>query len=104
YVIRDNQFLYVNQTFANIFGYTREELIASVKPLDLVSEQDRHRVGQSITDRMEGAAQTVHHTWQGIRKDGKTVVVESYGARIDWQGAPAVMGTLLDVTDRTLAH
>ncbi|MDH7502816.1 MAG: PAS domain S-box protein [Verrucomicrobiota bacterium] len=104
YAIRGNQFLYVNQPLANIFGYTREELIASVKPLDLVSEQDRHRVGQSITDRMEGSAQTVHHTWHGIRKDGKTVVVESYGARIDWQGAPAVMGTLLDVTDRTLAH
>ncbi len=103
YVISGDRVLFVNKTLADTFGYTREELLTSVKPLDLVSEQDRHRVAKAIADRMNGVADMARHKWEGVRKDGRRIFIESYGARIEWQGFTAIIGTLRDITEEVRA-
>lgn len=83
-----------------MFGYSVEEVLRDQSPLDLVAPEDRDRVRRSIRERMEGEASRVHYQFRGLRKDGSTFDVEARGYSLEFQGEPAVGGTLLEVTER----
>ncbi len=44
YLIQDGKFRYVNPMLAQAFGYTPDELIDRLGPLDLVHPEDRDRI------------------------------------------------------------
>jgi len=100
YVFREQRFLYVNPAFARIFGYPRERILRDFSPLDLIHPDDRPLVAERIRQRMEGELDAVHYTFRGLREDGATIFCEAIGRRIDYGGQPAVIGTLLDITQR----
>ncbi|MDP1589786.1 MAG: histidine kinase dimerization/phospho-acceptor domain-containing protein, partial [Prosthecobacter sp.] len=39
-----------------------------------------------------------------LRKDGQVIDVEAHGGRVDYNGRPAILGTLLDITERKQAE
>lgn len=98
YLIQDGKFRYVNPALARIFGYTPDELIDRLGPLDLTHPEDRPLVAQNI--RLEGEVDSAHYTFRGLRKDGSAVYCEVFGRRVEYQGRPAILGTLLDITER----
>lgn len=100
YLYDAEHFLYVNPAMAAIFGYSSEELVGRMNPLDLVHPADRALVSENIRRRLQGEVRSIRYRFRGQRKDGSTVYLEAHGARIDYQGRPAVVGTLLDVTER----
>jgi len=100
YLIQDGEFEYVNPRLAAIFGYTQEELLSDVTPFDLVVESDHEKLRRNIRLRVEGEEDDLHYTLRGRRKDGEEIEVEVHGGRIDFRGEPAIMGTLIDVTER----
>ncbi len=100
YVIQDDRFLYVNPRMAEIFGYTPEEMIETCSVSDAVCEEDRALVQEHIQKRLDGEVLTVHYNFRGVRKDGSQIFVEVLGNRTDYEGEPAVLGTLLDITAR----
>jgi PAS domain S-box-containing protein len=100
YLIRGDRFLYVNPRLAEIFGYTAEEILSGKWPTDLVVEEDRERVQEKIRKRLSGEVESEHYTFRGLRKDGRTIEVEVLGSRTEMDGEAAVVGTLLDVTER----
>ena len=104
YLVQDWVFRYVNSAFARIFGYQPEELIDKLSPLDLVHPDDRAMAKKNIQERIEGRVPHVHSVCKGLRKDGATIWCEAYGSRIDYEGKPAVVGTLLDITERKRAE
>lgn len=103
YLIRAATFLYVNPTFERIFGYSATEL-ASVRVMDLVAAEDRVLMEANIRRRLEGEALEESYTFRGVRRDGRVFDVETYGAGIQWEGEPAIIGMLLDVSHRTEAE
>lgn len=103
YLVQDDRFRYVNPRFAEIFGYGRDELIGGSVP-ELVDLADRDRVRENIRRRVEGEVDALHFQFRGRRKDGSPLQVEVHGSRTDVQGRPAVIGTLLDVTERKRAE
>jgi PAS domain S-box-containing protein len=105
YIIQDERLCYVNPKFAEIFGYTPEEITETLRSgKQLVSEKDRARVRAKIQRRLRGKAKTLHYTFQGRRKDGALIDVEVYGSVMALNDKPAVIGTLLDITDRKRAE
>ncbi len=100
YLIQDGLFRYVNQELARLFGYTPEELIDRKGPLDLTAPEDRMLVQENLRRRLEGEVKSVHYTFRGLRKDGSTFEVEVFGAATMYRGRPAILGTLLDITER----
>ncbi len=104
YVIQDDRYQYVNPKLAEIFGYSVEEMLAMESVMDLVAEEDRQTVQDSIRRRIEGELQTIRYTFRAIRKDGDQLELEVHGAGTEFQGRPAVIGTLLDITDRKRAE
>jgi PAS domain S-box-containing protein len=104
YVIQDGLFRYVNPRLAQAFGYTPDELIDRLGPSDLVSPEDRDRIGEIIRRRLAGEGMPSRSEFEGLCKDGSIIHVESLSRQVEYQGRPAVMGTLLDVTERWLAE
>ncbi len=103
YLIQDGTFLYVNPRLAEIFGYTPQEIISDKRKEDLVIEEDRARVAENIQKRLDGELERIHYTFRGQHKDGRTIHVETLGSRAEIRGKPAIVGTLLDITERVHA-
>lgn len=105
YIIQDGRFRYVNPGFAAIFGYdSAEALIDRVPVVDLVSPEDRARVVENVRYRVQDEVTDIHYGFVGVCRDGSRVDVEVHGRRFDYQGHPAVIGLILNVTDRTRAE
>ena len=100
YVIRENRFLYVNPRFAEMFGYTQDELISQVHVVDTIFEEDRETVRENIRRRMEDEVQSLHYTFRAIKKSGELMDIEVLGSRTTYDGVPAVIGSALDITER----
>jgi PAS domain S-box-containing protein len=104
YVIQNDSFAYVNPQFAEIFGYSRDELLSRLPVLSAVHEPDRALVARNLRERLTGQAQTIRYAFRGRRKDGRVIEVEVHGTRIDWNGQAAILGTLVEITERKQAE
>lgn len=105
YVIQDNYFRYVNPVFATTFGYeSPEQVIDRIPVSDLVSPEDRVRVAENIRKRLEAETKDTRDTFTGLRIDGSRIDLDVYGCAFTYQGRPAVIGLILDVTARLAAQ
>ncbi len=104
YIIREGRFIYVNPGFQEIFGYTMDEILAMPSILELVAESDRHIVADNVRMRLAGAVQSLHYSFTGRKKDGARIDVEVHGSAIDFEGKKAIIGVLLDITERRRAE
>jgi len=100
YIIQDGKFVYVNPELGKILGYSVEELYELPVFLDVVHEDDRELVRSNIQKRITGEIEAIRYSFRCRKKDGQVIYVEVHGSRIEWEGKPAVIGTLLDVTDK----
>jgi PAS domain S-box-containing protein len=101
YLIRDNLFGYVNPKLAQIFGYTVDEIINKLGPKDLVFQEDKQIVEENIRKRINGEIQSANYVFRGSKKDGSEIYIEVFGSRTLVDNKPSVIGTLLDITDKT---
>jgi len=104
YVVSNERFAYVNSRFGEIFGYSVDEVRALESVDALVHPDDRHVMERNLKMRIDGSIETIRYGMRGIRKDGSICDIEVQGKRIEWDGSPAVMGVLLDVTERRQAQ
>jgi PAS domain S-box-containing protein len=98
YLIQDGVFKYVNPKFAELWGYDIDELIGR-SPLEFVHPDDREKVRINIERRIKGEIDSVNYKLRMMRKDGEVRYNEVYGSRTTYQGKPAVIGTLIDITE-----
>lgn len=97
YVIQDDRFRFVNARFADIFGYTVEEL--ENRPfLDVVADEDKPLVASKVRSKITGEEPVTTYGFRGRRRDGGVVYVEVMSSRTTFLGRPAVQGTLVDLT------
>jgi diguanylate cyclase (GGDEF)-like protein/PAS domain S-box-containing protein len=102
YVIQGERFRYVNPKLGEILGYAPQELVgAEVAPL--VVEGDRAGVLARLRGLLVGHA-PAPYAFRAIRKDGDIVDVEAHESATDLEGGSAVIGSLLDVSDRRRAE
>jgi PAS domain S-box-containing protein len=105
YVIQDEGIVYVNSTLAQMFGYQPEEIMAgAVSPQDVVHPGDLPLVLENVRRRLSGELEAAHYTFRGLHRDGTVILCESFGRAVEYQGRPAIVGTLLDITERLRAE
>ena len=83
---------------AAIFGYTVDELVENVRVEALVLPEDWPMVEENISQRICGKSETTSYQFRGITKNGEIIRVGAYGSCANYDGGPAVIGTLLDIT------
>jgi PAS domain S-box-containing protein len=86
--------LEANQGFAEMFGYTLEEVIG-LPVADFIAEESRESALQRIGQHIEGSYELV-----GKRKDGRKILLEATARTHEIGGRPARVTALRDVTER----
>lgn len=104
YMLTEDTIEYMNEAGARLFGYSVSEVAGRLHPLDIIASEDRSEVTEKIRKRLSGEIESVHYEFRGQRKDGSSLLCEAYGRRIDYRGRPAILGTLLDITERKRAE
>jgi PAS domain S-box-containing protein len=100
YLIQDGLFRYVNPKFAEILGFRPDELIETIPHEETLLPEDRTEVVEHLRKRTAGEVPSVHHEFRIVTRTGEVRNVEVYGSRTVYRGKPAVIGTLLDITER----
>ena len=100
YLVRGGRFAYANPRLAEILGHTVDGLLALPTVLEVVHPDDRDMVADNLRRRVEGELDELRYEFRAQRPDGSEAVVEVHGRRVELDEGPAVMGTLLDITDR----
>ena len=104
YIIQDGRFRYVSPRFAELFGYTQQQLCDGMGPLDLTAPEHRERARQEIARRLEKGASSSRYAFEGLRSDGSRIRVEVFGNRVEFEGQPGIIGMIIDNSDRHRAE
>ena len=102
YITQNKKFLYANPRFAEIFGYTRQELMDLPDGIidTIYAEESRAMIREKIRARDAGETEGAHYEAIGIKKDGTRIDVEFYGNRVTINRETATIGTTLDISTR----
>ncbi|MGO9415737.1 MAG: PAS domain S-box protein [Syntrophobacteraceae bacterium] len=103
YLLQDEVFKYVNPKFAQMFGYTVEEL-NDMSYKNLIHTEDLARVEEQLRKRVSGEIEYVHYTFRGLKKSGQSFHAELFASTSEHKGRPAATGTILDITERRHAE
>jgi PAS domain S-box-containing protein len=104
YVIQEGKFVYANPSFAEMSGHTQEELLALPSVLEVVAEDHRAQVAENMRKRLAGAGAADRYIVRGQKKDGALVHIELLGSLTEYNGRIAIIGTVLDITERRQAE
>ncbi|MEO8035751.1 MAG: PAS domain S-box protein, partial [Acidobacteriota bacterium] len=100
FVLEADRFVYANERFLEICGYTLDELRAFPSALDLLTPADREVAANEIRASLAGQIENGGHELRGTRRDGVPVMVQVFGSVVDAPGTPNIIGTVIDVTER----
>ncbi len=104
YLIQEGLFRYVNSMFAEIFDYAAEEIIDKLGPVDVLFPDDWPLVNMSLNKRLQGDIKSLRYDFRVVTKNKEIKCAEVYSSRTIYKGKPAVIGTLLDITERRKAE
>jgi PAS domain S-box-containing protein len=97
-VHRDGVILEVNQALADLYGYSRDEMIG-MHMSRTVDPEVFGRVMELVRSRYEGAYET-----SALRKDGTTLPLEARGKDYVFDGQPVRVASFRDIRERKAAE
>ncbi len=102
---RDFKPLFANQAFADIFGFDfPDDVLALETLLTVFLPAERKAVADNLTARERGEPMANIYKRRALRRDGSRIWVENQLSEVEWEGAPAIQLTVLDITDRVGAE
>ncbi len=103
FIHQDGKYVFLNNRFAEIHGYKPEELMGK-DPLELIHPDEREVLGEIASKRLKGEPAPQRYEVRRLRKDGKTIWCEMMATVIEYEGKPAIMGNMIDITERRQAE
>ncbi len=96
-VAQDNIIKFPNPKLLSIVGYSAEE-INNMPFTDLIHPDDRKMVYERYQKRMDGDDIPTSYDFRAINKWGEELLVEITAIQITWEGKPAVLCFIRDIT------
>ena len=99
YVVIRKNFVLVNPKMIELFGYSKEEFTSpDFNPMDLVAEENRELVIDRQQAFTRGEFVPSQYQFKGKNRSGIIIELEANLSEISWDGKPAVLGMLRDIT------
>jgi PAS domain S-box-containing protein/putative nucleotidyltransferase with HDIG domain len=102
-VAQDGRLKFFNHRVTEMTGYTAEEL-QDMPFINLVYPEDRDMIADRYRKRLAGETIEAEYSFRHVKKDGTVGWAEINIALIDWDGQPATLSSLKDVTERKTAE
>jgi PAS domain S-box-containing protein len=102
-VVQDGMLRLVNHRAVEFTGYTEQELL-SMPFSSFIHPDDRAMVVERYQRRLKGERLPSHYRFQLSPKDESTCWVEINVVSIDWDGRPATLNYLTNITERKQAE
>ena len=100
YITRGTEIVYHNPKFAELFGYTDEaNVLAGESLLERIQPADRDRLADNLKESMVGDRDSIREPFVGVQADGGTINIELLARRIELDGKPAAIGTVVDADE-----
>ena len=99
YVHDEERIIYANAACADLYRASSPAELIGVTVLDLIHPDERREFLHRRSLLMAGGRQPTGEE-RRLTLDGTEIVVEARGARIWWEGQPAILGVHIDVTER----
>jgi PAS domain S-box-containing protein len=103
FIHQDHKYVFVNNRFAEIHGYEVQELLG-MDPLTLIHPDERDAARETVLKRLKGKPVPHQYQVRRLTKEGKTIWCEMMATVIEYEGRPAIMGNMIDITERKRAE
>jgi PAS domain S-box-containing protein len=103
FINQNGKYTFVNNEFARIHEYQPGELVG-IDVLELIHPDDRETIKNITQVNPKGKVAPNRYEVRRLKKDGTTIWCEMVITSIEYQGKPAIMGNILDITRRKLAE
>lgn len=99
FILQGDEVKFVNSRCAEIFGAEKEEMIGK-HPEELIAPEDRQKVMDIYRRRLRGEDVSETHEDRILTVDGETRHIEVNASVITYEGEPASLGVLRDITEQ----
>lgn len=98
-VVQDSRLLLFNPEFLKLSGYSEEEI--KDRPFaEFIHKDDSEKVSDYYQKRLGGAEVPEVYPFRIVAKNREIKWVEFHVVGIDWEGKPAILAFLFDITER----
>ena len=97
-IIQDRAIRFINQASASMLGYLPEE-VTTMDVLNLVHPDSREHVIAASNRRFKGERIENPYNFDALTKSGKRINAQLTAAMIEWEGRPALLALIRDVTE-----
>ena len=98
-IVRSNKTLFVNNTLCRLLNYTSDELL-SMPSDQFIHPDDREKTVLIGKKRMAGDTSTLTDIFKLLTKDGNVIVSETHSTVVTYEGIPASLITVHDITEK----
>jgi PAS domain S-box-containing protein len=102
-VIQDDRIKFFNPKFVKFSGYPETELLSRLF-VEFIHPDDRETVVENHRRRLHGDDAPQSYAIRAIDKDGATKWLDVSAILISWEGRPATLNFLTEITERKLAE
>ncbi|MEE8556080.1 MAG: PAS domain S-box protein, partial [bacterium] len=103
-VVEDGTIVFVNRAEAEIFGYSAPQEMIGRRRNDHIAPHELERLMGYLEAREAGEQAPSHYAFQGLKKDGTPIWVETVAQVTTWEGKPATQSLHIDITERKRAE
>lgn len=100
FILQNDFFLYVNPGLEKISGYSKKELEGNMFFTQLVHPDDVGKVTKNYQRRISGHKADNQYSFRAVAKSGQIRYMEAIVSQITFNNQPAIIGTIIDITDR----
>jgi PAS domain S-box-containing protein len=97
WILENDGLVYVNQYAESVSGYSRDELF-SMNPWTIVDPEFRAMNYERSMQRLQGGNPESRYQFKIRTKSGETRWLDFSGARMQFEGKPAILATAFDIT------